>query len=133
MTTTKEPRGSRVMLRRCIFLILTSENFSSRYGSPSGFLARHIAGVGRFGRPARHEATVPSFLLRIRSRRKPCGSSLKEYFIATSIVCPIKSAIYPVLGKNGMASVGPSARGTRSPARQMLSRLYVQSNALYSR
>ena len=40
----QEPSGSRVMLRRCIFLISTSENFVSRY-VPSSGLARHIGVV----------------------------------------------------------------------------------------
>jgi len=69
----RESRGSRVMLRRCIFLISTSENFVSRYLSPSG-LARHIGGVRQ---PARHEATVlPSDMsLTVKLRRANSGSS----------------------------------------------------------
>lgn len=80
----REPRGSRVMLRRCIFLISTSENFVSRYLSPSG-LARHIAGIRQ---PARYEATVfPSGMpLPFKPRRANCSSSYGIFYYNASLV-----------------------------------------------
>lgn len=87
------------MLRRCIFLISTSENFVSRYLSPSG-LARHIGGVRQ---PAGHEATVlPSGTLPYRpNRAEQTAAARTEYFIVIRVACPIKPEFSRALRRGG--------------------------------
>lgn len=102
----REPRGSRVMLRRCIFLISTSENFVSRYVSSSG-LARHIGGVGHL---AGHEATVlPSykyaFCYTDWTRRANHSSACKKYFIVKRRLSNKARAIHWILYKSERGTV----------------------------
>lgn len=119
----REPRGSRVMLRRCIFLISTSENFVSRYPisfrfSPS-YWRRSPTG------PTRSDGASFGYTSYRPNRAEQTAIVCKEYFIVTRRLSNKTRILLDTSQKRAKSSVG--SRETCFE-RQMVSRLYVQNN-----